>query len=150
MDNPDKHREGLKEMLGWPLSGESDLSYKVKKEFVTEDCGVKINRMQTIVLGGLPMYGMLFIKDESPETPMIIANHGGLGAPELCAGLLEVGTINYNNMVERVLKHNVNIYAPQYLNWNTERFKKILGKKQILHPIRCLTERAKLSKMMTV
>ena len=26
-------------------------------------------------------------------------------------------------MVERVLNHNVNIYAPQYLNWNTERFK---------------------------
>lgn len=123
MDNPDKHREGLKEMLGWPLVGESDFSCEVKKEFVTEDCGVKIYRMQTIVLDGLPMYGMLFIKDESPDTPMIIANHGGLGAPELCAGLLEIGTINYNNMLERVLKHNVNIYAPQYLNWNTERFK---------------------------
>ncbi|MBR5587174.1 MAG: hypothetical protein IKW02_04355 [Clostridia bacterium] len=121
--NPETHREGFKEMLGWPLVGESDLSYEVKKEFVTEDCGVKIYRMQTIILGGLAMYGMLFIKDESADTPMIIANHGGLGAPELCAGLLEVGTINYNNMVERVLNHNVNIYAPQYLNWNTERFK---------------------------
>lgn len=121
--NPDKYREELKEMLGWPLAGETDLSYEVKKEFVTEDKGVKIYRMQTFVLGGLPMYGMLFIKDESPETPMIIANHGGLGAPELCSGLLEIGTINYNDMVERVLKHNVNIYAPQYLNWNEERFK---------------------------
>ena len=121
--NPEKHREGFKEMLGWPLTGESDLSYEVKKEFVTENNGVKIYRVQTIVLGGLKMYGMLFISDESIDTPMIIANHGGLGAPELCSGLLEIGTINYNNMVERILKYKVNIYAPQYLNWNTERFR---------------------------
>ena len=120
---PDKYREELKEMLGWPLAGETDLSYEVKKEFVTEDKGVKIYRMQTFVLGGLPMYGMLFIKNEYPDTPMVVANHGALGAPELCSGLLEIGTINYNNMVERVLKHNVNIYAPQYLNWSEERFK---------------------------
>lgn len=123
IQNPEKHREGFKEMLGWPLAGESDLSYEVKKEFVTEDNGVKIYRIQTIILGGLKMYGMLFISDESKDTPMIIANHGGLGAPELCGGLLEIGTINYNNMLERVLKYKVNIYAPQYLNWNTERFK---------------------------
>lgn len=120
---PDKYREELKKMLGWPLADENDLSYEVKKEFVTEDKGVKIYRMQTFVLGGLPMYGMLFIKSESPDTPMIIANHGALGAPEFCSGLLEIGTINYNNMVERVLKHNVNIYVPQYLNWSEERFK---------------------------
>ena len=122
-EQPEKYREELKAMLGWPLTGEPNLSYEVKKEFVTEDNGVKIYRMQTIILGGLPMYGMLFIKNESPDTPMVIASHGGLGAPELCSGLLEIGTINYHNMVERVLKHNVNIYAPQYLNWHTERFK---------------------------
>lgn len=123
INQPEKHREGFKEMLGWPLTGKSNLSYEVKKEFVTEDKGVKIYRVQTIILGGLPMYGMLFISDESADTPMIIANHGGLGAPELCGGLLEIGTINYNNMVERILKYKVNIYAPQYLNWSTERFK---------------------------
>lgn len=121
--SPKKHREGLKEMLGWPLSGESDISYEVKKEFVAEDNGVKIYRMQTKILGGLPMYGMLFISEESKDTPMIIASHGGLGAPELCGGLLEIGTINYNNMVERTLKYKVNVYAPQYLNWSEERFK---------------------------
>lgn len=52
-------------MLGWPLSGETHLSYNVKKEFVTEDSGVRIYLMQTLVLGGLPMYGMLFTKDDS-------------------------------------------------------------------------------------
>ncbi|MFA7637326.1 MAG: CocE/NonD family hydrolase, partial [Monoglobales bacterium] len=121
--NPDIYREQFKELLGWPLVGEADLSYEVKKEFVTEDNGVRIYRVQIITLGGLPFYGMLFISDESAGTPMIIANHGGLGAPELCGGLLEVGTINYNNMVERILKYKVNVFAPQYLNWNTERFK---------------------------
>lgn len=123
IENPGKHRDGLKEMLGWPLVGETDFSYKVNKEFVTEDNGVKIYRVQTTILGGLPMYGMLFISDESADTPMIIANHGGLGAPELCSGLLEIGTINYNYMVERILKYKVNIFAPQYLNWSQERFK---------------------------
>lgn len=122
-EQPEVYRDSLKEMLGWPLTGETDLSYEVKKEFVTEDNGVKIYRVQTIILGGLPMYGMLFISDENIGTPMVIAAHGGMGAPELCGGLLEIGTINYNNMVERILEHKVNIYAPQYLNWNTERFK---------------------------
>lgn len=121
--NPDKYRERFKELLGWPLVGNDDLSYDVKKEFVTEDNGIKIYRVQIITLGGLPFYGMLFLSDESADTPMVIANHGGLGAPELCSGLLEIGTINYHNMVERLLQYKVNVFAPQYLNWNTERFK---------------------------
>jgi hypothetical protein len=55
----------------------------------------------------------------------VIAQHGGLGTPELCSGFF--GSDNYNDMTRRILRKGVAVFAPQMLLWaeefgpNTER-----------------------------
>ena len=53
----------------------------------------------------------------------MIAQHGGLGTPELCSTLFEGETsYNYKDMTQRILKHDVNVFAPQMLLWEKESY----------------------------
>ena len=112
----EKYREDFKAMLGWPLTEKQALSVpsaKIKKLTEEKDCS--IYRVSIEVMDGFSMTGLLFQKDEK-KRPLVIAQHGGLGTPELL-GNLYGDTTNYNHMIERILSYNVNVFAPQLLIW---------------------------------
>jgi len=105
-------------MLGWPLTEEKD-NYlplvEVKK--LSEEDGYSVYRMQFEILEGLKMTGLLFKTCGEESRPLVIVQHGGLGTPELIAGIYG-DTSNYNNMLHRIRKNDVHIFTPQLLLWD--------------------------------
>ena len=64
----------------------------------------------------IPFYGILFVPHGCKKpAPLIIAQHGGYGTPELAAGM--IGQNNYNNMISRALERGAVVFAPQLLLW---------------------------------
>ena len=122
LDNVEEYRGKYAEMLGYPLNvpfDENDIP-DVKKIFVAEDNGIKIYRMQIEVVEDLWFYGLLFVKEDGVKRPFAIGQHGGAGTAELCSSIFD--SANYNDMVQRVLKYDVNVFAPQLLLWDKLNF----------------------------
>lgn len=120
--DPEGCRKQLAELLGWPLAGrEKRGSMQVRECPVTSKEGITVKRLQIEALPGLFFYGLLFQKGEQ-KRPLVIAQHGGGGTPELASGFLQQGTVNYNDMVGRVLQYGVHVFAPQMLLWDPVRF----------------------------
>lgn len=117
LSKPGVYRQQLKEMLGWPLTLEKDGSVpEGKRTFVAKDGEYSIYRMQIDVFG-VPFYGILFVKEDGKKRPLVIAQHGALGVPELISDLWESGSDNYNHMTRRILEYDVNVFAPQLFLW---------------------------------
>lgn len=115
--NQEVCREQFRAMLGWPLTEKMDRSVPraiVKKLTDKENCS--LYRVSVEILDGLSMTGLLFKKDEK-RRPLVIAQHGGNGTPEVI-GNLYGDTENYHHMVERLLVEPVNVFAPQLLLWD--------------------------------
>lgn len=66
------------------------------------------------------MYGILFVRDKENKRPLVIAQHGGLGTPEMCSGFFD--SENYNDMTRRILQKDVNVFCPQLYLWDQQRF----------------------------
>lgn len=116
-DKQEMYRKDFKAMLGWPLTEAKDMSVPAAKtEKLAADNVCSIYRISIEVLDGLSMTGLLFLKDEN-KRPLVIAQHGGLGTPEV-VGNLYGDTSNYNHMIERILTYDVNVFAPQLLIWD--------------------------------
>ena len=116
--NPEKYRKYLKHMLGWPLvEHKTKGTPKVSAEKLSQEDGYCIYRMQFDVLEGLKLTGLFFRVEGDNRKPLVIVQHGGLGTPEHIAGFYG-DTTNYNNMLHRVLKQNVHVFAPQLLLWS--------------------------------
>ncbi len=114
--NPEKYREDFKRMLGWPLVDyTADCPPKATMEKLSEEEGYTIYRVKFEILDGLFMTG-LFFKVEGDKKPLVIVQHGGTGTPEKISGVLG-DTSNYNDMLQRVIKHGVHAFAPQLLLW---------------------------------
>lgn len=114
----DKYRDELKKMLGWPLTGyETNGLPEVVSEKLSQEDGYCIYRMQFEVLEGLKMTGLLFKADGEEKAPLVIAQHGGMGTPELISGIYDQ-THNYNDMLQRIRKNKVHVFAPQLLLWD--------------------------------
>ncbi|MBQ7387295.1 MAG: dienelactone hydrolase family protein [Clostridia bacterium] len=75
-----------------------------------------IYRLRVYITPEIPMYAMLFLPRATEAVPLVVAQHGGGGTPELCSDL--VGKNNYNNMVRRVLERGAAVIAPQLLLWS--------------------------------
>lgn len=117
-DNQEKFRNDFKNMLGWPLTGyTNDQAPNVITEKLSEENGYNIYRMQFEILDGMYMTG-LFFKTASEKRPLVIAQHGGVGSPERVAGFYG-GTANYNDMIDRILQFDCNVFAPQVLVWDS-------------------------------
>lgn len=121
--NPDKYRNDLKEMLGWPLN-EYDAAVipNAHKELVVSEDGMNIYRVQVELPIGIKFYGIYFEHNNGKKLPLIISQHGGEGTPELCSDMLERGSMNYNKMTLRVFNKGVNVFAPQLLIWSEEGY----------------------------
>ncbi len=115
---PEKFRGDFRKMLGWPLVHFcGDKLPKVKSELLSSEDGYKIYRMQFEILDGLFMTGLFFMQDGEEKRPLVIVQHGGQGTPELISGIYG-DTANYNDMLQRVRKYGVHVFAPQLLLWN--------------------------------
>lgn len=116
-----EYRKQLAGMLGWPLAGaESAGVPAVSSRAVGRDALGRISRLWIETLPGVRTYGLLFQPHRKGRLPLVIAQHGGLGTPEVCSGFF--GSENYNDMTRRVLRRGVAVFAPQLMLWNPKRF----------------------------
>ncbi len=117
---PEKYRTEFKAMLGWPLTEARPATPpEMTETMLAEQEGLTISRLTFTVLEGLRMTGLLFRKAGDTPRPLVIAQHGGLGTPELIAGIYG-DTANYNDMLERILPYDVHVFAPQLLLWHED------------------------------
>ena len=108
-------------MLGWPLTEiENHKVSSVAMAMLSEEDTYRIYRVTMEVLDGLKMTGLFFQKKAGVK-PMVIVQHGGYGTPELISNFYG-DTSNYNDMLERVLKQDVHVFAPQLLLWQGESY----------------------------
>ena len=117
---PDRYRQKLREMLGWPLAGyqAAGLPQATMEELSQED-GYTVYRVGFEILDGLVMHGLLFRQAGDEPKPLVLVQHGGSGTPELISGFYGT-TTNYNDMLHRVRKFGVHVFAPQLLLWSEQ------------------------------
>ena len=128
---PEKHREALKQMLGWPLVDfHTNKLTDVKTELLSVEDGYEIYRMQFEILEGLNMTGLFFKQSGEDKKPLVIVQHGGQGTPELISGVYG-DTSNYNDMLQRVRKNDVHVFAPQLLLWSNDEYDVKFDRKDI-------------------
>lgn len=115
-----QYREAFKKMLGWPLVDYQKSGLPgVSMTKLSEEEGYSIYRAQFEILDGLTMTGLFFRADGDAKKPLVILQHGGQGTPELIADVYG-DTANYNDMLHRVRKHGVHVFALQLLLWSDE------------------------------
>jgi len=116
----EKYRDDFKKMLGWPLvKHQTDRLPRVQTELLSKEEGYEIYRMQFEILEGLNMTGLFFKQNCKEKKPLVLVQHGGLGTPEAISGIYG-NTSNYNDMLQRVRKNDVHVFAPQLLLWSDE------------------------------
>ena len=114
-ENLEEYRKLYHKMLGLDKLCYSKLP-EPKMEFVGEDDDCKIYRVVVYVTPEIPLHGLLFKPHGVEKAPLIIAQHGGGGTPELCSDMN--GKNNYNRMVRRLIEKGLYVFAPQLLLWN--------------------------------
>jgi len=115
MNKLEEHRKEYLSMLGLDRIEECDLP-EPELTRVGEDEDAVIYRTRIYITPEIPQYGLLFVPHGKSCAPLIIAQHGGGGTPELCSDMN--GKINYNRMVRRLLERGAVVFAPQLLLWN--------------------------------
>ncbi len=119
--NREKYRKEFKEMLGWPLTERNLEIPSVSRELLSIEEGVNIYRMHFQMPYGIKFFGLFFEATTVQKAPLIIAQHGGLGTPELASGFWDKNSSNYNDMITRTLSHGVHVFAPQLLLWDEKQ-----------------------------
>lgn len=118
----DSARKEYLEMLGWPLTETVKDPISVKKTLLScEEEGYNIYRMKFEIFENFFFYGLYF-EYRDQKLPFVISQHGGNGTPELCSGIYDGNTANYNHMTERVFKRGAHVFAPQTLLWHKEKY----------------------------
>ena len=121
------YREEYAKMLG--VDKLPKASRETECVYYGEDDAAKIFRLTVYATDEVPMYAMLFIPRGVTEgAPLVIAQHGGGGTPELAADMN--GKNNYNHMIQRLLMRGAVVIAPQLLLWAKETIPTAPG-----HPI---------------
>ena len=126
----ERYRNDLKKMFGYPLVDYvTQPSVNVISEKLSEEDGYTIFRLQFEIIEGLYLTGLFFKQNSGKKLPLVIVQHGGGGSPEIISRCYS-GTSNYNDMLHRVIKHNVHAFAPQLLLWN-DTFNVIQDRQQV-------------------
>ena len=121
--NPDKYRQDLKKMLGWPLVDYCDEKLPtVQSTKLFEEENYIVYRVKLNFLEGLILTGLYYEIKGDGKKPLVLVQHGGLGTPELISGFYDGTTCNYNDMLERVLSRGVHVFAPQLLLWDENKY----------------------------
>ena len=120
--NQEKYRQDLREMLGWPLVGYTDdREIAVSFEKLSEEENFTLYRAEFEILEGVKLSGLFFKMNGEGKKPLVIVQHGKSGTPEIMSGIFG-STWNYNDMLLRVAKHNVHVFAPQLLLWDVAQY----------------------------
>lgn len=121
LTNTEAHRKAYLDMLGWPLN--ASLPRPTPKAEIVEELGDEgdytLLRMRIEVMEGLWLTGLYYRLNTEETRPLVIAQHGGAGTPELISGFYFDGSpVNYHNMVTGLMPHRVHIFAPALLLWD--------------------------------
>lgn len=127
-ENIETYRQKYIDMLGLNNIDQTDLPAPTFTQIAKDDDAI-IYRVNVYITKEIPMYGLLFVPHNIKKAPLVIAQHGGGGTPELCSDMN--GKNKYNHIVRRLLKKGVNVFAPQLLLWNCREALET----QPLHPI---------------
>lgn len=118
-DFPEKqeyYRGEYLKMIGTPVKEYPTDIPAAKQEYIGEDDFGKVYRMQIEVLSDFWFYGILTVPHNiEKDAPLVIAQHGGWGIPELCCDM--AGENNYSNFTKRALEKGMVVFAPQLLLW---------------------------------
>lgn len=116
--DPERYRKDLRTLLGWPLTEPSPADLPpVTAEKLSEEDGYTVYRLQVEVLPEVKMAGLFFRMDTDAAKPLVLVQHGKLGTPERISGVYG-STSNYNQMLSRIISHNVHAFAPQLCLWS--------------------------------
>lgn len=116
--DPERYRNDLRKMLGWPLVGQENTAPPaVTAQELSREEGYTIYRMGIEILEGVTLTGLYFRTEG--KKPLIIAQHGGQGSPELISGFYG-STTNYHQMLHRIRQQDVHVFAPQLLIWGEQ------------------------------
>ena len=116
--DPERYRNDLRRMLGWPLTEPHPAELpSVKTEKLSEEDGYTVYRLQIEILSGVQMAGLFFRMDGDEPKPLVLVQHGKLGTPERISGVYG-STSNYNDMLSRIIAHGVHAFAPQLCLWS--------------------------------
>ena len=115
LEKLEEYRARYIQMLGIDRIGDSDLPEPTLTR-VGEDGDAVIYKTTVYITPETPQYGLLFVPHGTEKAPLVIAQHGGGGTPELCSDMN--GKNNYNHIVRRLLKRKAVVFAPQLLLWN--------------------------------
>ncbi len=111
----EQYRAEYHRMLGLDrLSVDGLPSCRLEK--LGDDGNADIYRLVTPITPELWQYGLLMVPHGAEKAPLVIAQHGGGGTPELCSDMN--GQNNYNHMVRRFLAREAVVFTPQLLLWN--------------------------------
>ena len=122
IDDPERYRKELREMLGFPLCEEQRKSLpQTEWTRLSDEDGYTVYRLRIEIMEDLFMTGLYFRLNGEENRPLVIVQHGGEGTPELISGVYGF-TNNYHDMLMRVLNQGFHVFAPQLLLWKTERF----------------------------
>ena len=81
--HPDALRKKVRQTIGWPLTESDRVLPNAQMNFVARDALAEIYRVQLEIQPDVWMYGILFVRDKENKRPLVIAQHGGLGTPEM-------------------------------------------------------------------
>lgn len=116
--NQEFYRGEYARMLGMDLFLE-DTTSECTISLVGKDEICTIYRMVIPISKEIPFYAMLLIPHNiKAPMPLIIAQHGGWGTPELCCDMH--GINNYNHLAQRAMERGAAILAPQLMIWSME------------------------------
>lgn len=121
----EEYRKCYTEMLGIDKIC-SENCPKPKMVFEGEDELCKFYRVVVYITLEIPFHGLLMVPHNVKKAPLVIAQHGGGGTPELCSDMN--GENNYNHMSRRLLKKGLVTFAPQLLLWNFREASKTMPK----------------------
>ncbi len=116
VENQAFYRERYRDMLGLKFfTGKVVTPAEI--HYVGSDDICRIFRLNVYITDEIPFYAMLLLP-HGVKTPMplVIAQHGGGGTPELCSDMY--GKNNYNHMAHRAMERGAAILAPQLLLWS--------------------------------
>ena len=120
--NSEFYRGELIKMLGFPLTQKRGKTALLEKKFVARDKNVNIYRVRLSSVGEIPFYGLYFEQiDEKHKKPFVLCFHGAEGTPELISGIY-MDSANYNHIVRRLTDYGANVFVPQFLLWNIQRY----------------------------
>ncbi|MET0262984.1 MAG: CocE/NonD family hydrolase [Rariglobus sp.] len=111
------YREDLIALLGWPLNEPTPPISAEVTEIANDEMG-RIQRVHVGTVAGLKAYGILFLPPGPGKHPLVIAQHGGHGSPELAAGFWPEAPSNYNGMITRLRERGAAVFAPQLIVWD--------------------------------